>query len=127
MNDPGPLSGRPGGFLSGHKTLPGGPPLFRERRRARSLTGGDIRVGAIRGRTGAEMSDPLDVRRNLDHCMLTIKDAGEAMADDMHGAAMRLGAAAMMLASASHAVHRRAAELVPGQTPPDSGEAPAGA
>jgi hypothetical protein len=73
------------------------------------------------------MSDPLDVRRNLDHCMLTIKDAGETMADDMHGAAMRLGAAAMMLASASHAVNRRAAELAPGQMPPGSGEAPAGA
>jgi hypothetical protein len=73
------------------------------------------------------MSDPLDVRRNLDHCMLTIREAGETMADDMHGAAMRLGAAAMMLASASHAVNRRAAELAPGQTPPGSGEAPAGA
>jgi hypothetical protein len=36
------------------------------------------------------------------------------MAEDMHYAAMRLGAAAMMLASASHAVRRRA-EL--GQAP----------
>ena len=46
------------------------------------------------------MSDPLDVRRNLDHCMQNIKGAGEAMAEDMHEAAMRLGAAEMMLASA---------------------------
>jgi hypothetical protein len=73
------------------------------------------------------MSDPLDVRRNLDQCMLTIKDAGEAMPDDMHGAAMRLGTAAMMLASATYAVHRRAAEIAQGQTRPGSGEAPAGA
>ncbi len=49
------------------------------------------------------MSDPLDVQRNLDHCMRNIKDAGEAMAGDMHGAAMRLGVAAMILASATHA------------------------
>jgi hypothetical protein len=73
------------------------------------------------------MSDPLDVRRNLDHCMLNIKDAGEAMTEDMHGAAMRLGAAAMMLASATHAVHRRAAEQAPGPAQPGGGEAPAGA
>jgi len=70
------------------------------------------------------MSDPLDVQRNLDHCMLNIKDAGEVMAHDMHGAAMRLGAAAMMLVSATHAVHKRAAERTQGQT--GSGEAPAG-
>lgn len=69
------------------------------------------------------MSDPLDVQRNLEHCMLNIKDAGEAMAGDMHGAAMRLGAAAMMLASASHAVRKRAAERTQGQTRPGSGEA----
>ena len=55
------------------------------------------------------MSDPLDVQRTLDHCMLHIKGAGEVMTDDMHDAAMKLGAAAMMLASASNAVHRRAA------------------
>jgi hypothetical protein len=73
------------------------------------------------------MSDPLDVQRNLDHCMLNIKDAREAMAHDMHVAAMRLGAAAMMLASASHAVHRRAAERAQGQARPGSGEASAGA
>jgi hypothetical protein len=56
--------------------------------------------------------------------MLNIKDAGEVMADDMHGAAMRLGAAAMMLASASHMVHKRAAEPAQGQTRPGSGEPP---
>lgn len=69
------------------------------------------------------MSDPLDVQRNLDHCMRNIKDAGEAMAGDMDGAAMRLGTAAMMLASATHAVHRRAAEQTQGQVRP-GGEAP---
>jgi hypothetical protein len=71
------------------------------------------------------MSDPPDVQRNLDHCMRNIKDAGEAMDGDMHGAAMRLGAAAMMLASATHAVHRRAAERTQRQTRPGGGEAPA--
>jgi hypothetical protein len=55
------------------------------------------------------MSNPLDVQRNLDHCMLNIKSASESMAEDMHDAAMRLGAAAMMLASASNAVYKRAA------------------
>jgi hypothetical protein len=38
------------------------------------------------------MSHP-DIQRNLDDCMMNIKDAAEAMADDMHDAAMRLGAA----------------------------------
>lgn len=71
------------------------------------------------------MSDPLDVQRNLDHCMRNIKDAGEAMAGDMHGAAMRLGVAAMILASATHAVHKRAAERTQGQTRQGGGEAPA--
>jgi hypothetical protein len=71
------------------------------------------------------MSDPLDVQRNLDHCMRNIKDGGDMMPGDMHSAAMRLGAAAMMLASASHAVRRRAAEHTQGQTQPGSGEAPA--
>jgi hypothetical protein len=71
------------------------------------------------------MSDPLDVQRNLDHCMRNIRDAGEAMAGDMHGAAMRLGAAAMMLASATHAVHRHAAERTQGQPRPGGGEPPA--
>ncbi len=71
------------------------------------------------------MSDPLDVQRNLDHCMRNIKDAGEAMAGDMHGAAMRLGVAAMILASATHAVHRHAAERTQGQPRRGGGEAPA--
>lgn len=57
------------------------------------------------------MSNPLDVEQILDHCMLHIKGAGEAMPDDMHDAAMRLGTAALMLASASNAVHKRATEL----------------
>ena len=42
---------------------------------------------------------PPDVQRALDHCMTNIKGASEAMADDMYDAAMRLGAAEMMLAS----------------------------
>ena len=36
------------------------------------------------GCKGAGMSNPLDVQRNLDHCMLNMKGASEAMADDMH-------------------------------------------
>jgi hypothetical protein len=60
-----------------------------------------------------EMSDPLDVRRNLDHCLEHIKGASEAMAHDMLEAAMRLGTAQMMLASASHAVHKHAGAQVP--------------
>ena len=57
------------------------------------------------------MSDPLDVHRILEHCMQTIEAGREAMARDMYDAAMRLGAAEMMLASASHAVHKHAAAL----------------
>src|SRR5579864_656506 len=57
------------------------------------------------------MSDPLDVHQNLEHCMRTIEAGREAMAHDMHDAAMRLGVAEMMLASASHAVHNHAAAL----------------
>jgi hypothetical protein len=72
------------------------------------------------------MSDPVDVRRNLDHCQQSIEGAAEAMAHDMYDAAMRLGAAAMMLASASHAVHRHAAALTQAQTEPDAGAGPAG-
>jgi len=34
------------------------------------------------------MSNPLDVDRNLDHCMQNIKRASEEMAHDMHYAAM---------------------------------------
>ena len=47
------------------------------------------------------MSDPLDVHRTLELCMQTIEAGREAMAHDMYDAAMRLGAAEMMLASAS--------------------------
>lgn len=60
------------------------------------------------------MSDVGDVQRVLDHCMLNIKGASEAMADDMHDAAMKLGTAAMMLASATNMVHKRAAQLAQG-------------
>jgi hypothetical protein len=60
------------------------------------------------------MSDRLDVQQVLDHCMLNIKGAAEAMADDMHDAAMKLGVAAMMLASANNMLHKRAAELTRG-------------
>jgi hypothetical protein len=75
------------------------------------------------------MSDPVDIRRNLDHCQQSIEDAAEAMAHDMYDAATRLGAAAMMLASASHAVHRHAERLTQAQaqaqTEPDAGPGPA--
>ena len=57
------------------------------------------------------MNDPLDVHRILEYCMQTIEAGRDAMAHDMYDAAMRLGAAEMMLASASHAVHRHAATL----------------
>ena len=60
------------------------------------------------------MSDRLDVQQVLDHCMLNIKGAAEAMADDMHDAVMKLDAAAMMLASANNMLHKRAAELTRG-------------
>jgi hypothetical protein len=56
------------------------------------------------------MSDSLEVRQILDHCMLSIEGARKAMADDMNDAAMKLGAAAMMLASASHAVYKQAGQ-----------------
>ena len=68
------------------------------------------------------MSNPLDVRRNLDHCMQHIKGAGEAMAEDMQEAAMRLGAAEMMLASASYAVRKRASQPARAPAQPDGGE-----
>ena len=70
------------------------------------------------------MSTPRDVQRNLDHCMRNIKGAGEVMADDMHEAAMRLGAAEMMLASASYAVHKHAGQLAQAPAQPDTGEGP---
>jgi hypothetical protein len=72
------------------------------------------------------MSDSLDVDRNLDHCMQNIKGAGEAMAHDMHDAAMRLGAAEMMLVSASHMVHEHADARAQAQTQPDTGGGPDG-
>jgi hypothetical protein len=68
------------------------------------------------------MSSPLDVQRNLDHCMQSIKDAKEMMAGDMHEAAMRLGTAEMMLASASYAVHKHAGQLTQAPAQPDTGE-----
>jgi hypothetical protein len=68
------------------------------------------------------MSSPPDVQRNLDHCMQNIKDAGEAMAGDVHEAAMRLGTAEMMLASASYAVRRHAGQLAQAPAEPDTEE-----
>jgi hypothetical protein len=68
------------------------------------------------------MSSPIDVQRNLDHCMRNIKDAGEAMPGDMQEAAMRLGIAEMMLASASYAVHKHAGQLAQAPAQPDTGE-----
>jgi hypothetical protein len=72
------------------------------------------------------MSDPLDVHRNLEHCMQTIQAGREAMAHDMRDAAMRLGAAEMMLASASYAVHKHAAAPPQAATRPDTGTEPDG-
>ena len=72
------------------------------------------------------MSDPMDVHRNLEHCMQNIEAGCEAMAHDMHDAAMRLGAAEMMLASASYAVHRHAAGPPQAQIQPDTGAEPGG-
>jgi hypothetical protein len=72
------------------------------------------------------MSNPPDIQRNLDHCMMNIKGAAEAMADDMHDAAMRLGAAEMMLASASNAVYRHAFQPAHAQPQPGAGEEAAG-
>ncbi len=43
--------------------------------------------------------------------MQTMKSASKAMADNVHDAAMRLGTAAMMLASVRNAVHKRVAQL----------------
>jgi hypothetical protein len=70
------------------------------------------------------MSDPLDVHRSLEHCMQAIQAGREAMAHDMHDAAMRLGAAEMMLASASYAVHKHAAARPQAQPQPDTGTEP---
>jgi hypothetical protein len=68
------------------------------------------------------MSDPQDVHRSLDQCMQHIAGAREAMAHDMYDAAMRLGAAQMMLASASYAVHQHAAAQIPGTGAQPGGE-----
>jgi hypothetical protein len=54
--------------------------------------------------------------------MQNIKDAGEAMAGDMHEAAMRLSTAEMMLASASYAVRRHVGQLARATAQPDTGE-----
>ena len=67
------------------------------------------------------MNDPLDVHRILEHCMQTIEAGREAMAHDMYDAAMRLGAAEMMLASASNMVHKHAAALPQAQAQPGTG------
>jgi len=73
------------------------------------------------------MSNPLGVQETLDHCMTTIKGASEVMADDMHDAAMRLGAAGLMLASASNAVYRQALPLARASAQPDTAEEDDGA
>ena len=72
------------------------------------------------------MSDPLNVHRTLELCMQTIEAGREAMAHDMYDAAMRLGAAEMMLASASYAVHKHAAALPQEPAQPDTGAEPGG-
>src|SRR5262249_330547 len=86
----------------------------------------DHRVDGGRGCKGAEMTNPPDVGQTLEHCMGNITGAGAAMADDMRGAAMMLGAAEMMLASASNAVHKRAAHLTQAPTRLDTGDETAG-
>ena len=68
------------------------------------------------------MSDPHDVQQTLDHCMAHIRGASEAMAHDMYDAAMKLGAAAMMLASAGNVVYKRAFQLTQAPTQPDTGQ-----
>jgi len=70
------------------------------------------------------MSTPPDVQQTLDHCMMNIRGASEAMPHDMYDAAMKLGAAAMMLASASYAVYSRAFQLTPAPVQPDTGKDP---
>jgi hypothetical protein len=67
------------------------------------------------------MSDPHGVQETLDHCMMHIRGASEAMPHDMYDAAMKLGAAAMMLASAGNAVYKSAFQLTEGQTQPAPG------
>jgi hypothetical protein len=70
------------------------------------------------------VSDTHDVQQTLDQCMMHIRGASEAMAHDMHDAAMKLGAAAMMLASAGNMVYKRAFQLTEVQTQPETGTAP---
>ena len=70
------------------------------------------------------MSTPPDVQQTLDHCMMNIRGASEAMPHDMYDAAMKLGAAAMMLASASNTVYQRAFQLTAVQAQPDTGKEP---
>ena len=66
------------------------------------------------------MSNSLEVQQILDHCMLSIDGARKAMPADMNDAAMKLGAAAMMLASASHAVYKQAGQRPQAPPPPDT-------
>src|SRR5262249_8820217 len=87
-------------------------PALRRRRESGSSNGGK----------GAGMSNPPDLQPNLDHCMGNIKQSSEVMAADMQEAAMRLGTAEMMLASASYAVHNRAGQLTQAPAQPDTGE-----
>jgi hypothetical protein len=67
------------------------------------------------------MSNSLEVQQILVHCMLSIEGARKAMADDMNDAAMKLGAASMMLASASHAVYKQAGQGPQAPAQPDTG------
>lgn len=67
------------------------------------------------------MSNTLEVQQVLDHCMLSIEGARKAMSGDMNDAAMKLGAAAMMLASASHAVYKQAGQRPQAPARPDTG------
>jgi hypothetical protein len=67
------------------------------------------------------MSNSLEVQQILDRCMRSIEDARNAMAADMNDAAMKLGAAGMMLASASHAVYRQTGQGPQAPTQPDTG------
>ena len=67
------------------------------------------------------MSNSLEVQQILHHCMQSIEGASKAMADDMNDAAMKLGAATMMLASATHAVYKQAGHQPQAPTPPDTG------
>jgi hypothetical protein len=54
--------------------------------------------------------------------MRNIKDSKRGDAGDMQEAAMRLGTAEMMLASASYAVRKHAGQLAQAPAQPDTGE-----